>query len=61
MAEDPDEALKDRLGTALGKLTDTLATSHQLARDAERNIAQAHIDAAEAAPGVAVPPVEPPE
>ena len=44
MAEDPDKALKDRLGAALGELTDTLTAAQQVALDAERAIAQAQID-----------------
>jgi hypothetical protein len=55
MAEDPDKALKDRLGAALGKLTDTLTAAQQAALDATRGLAQAQLDT-EAAQPTAVPP-----
>jgi hypothetical protein len=54
MAEDPDQALNDRLGAALGELTDTLTTAQQVSLDAERGITQAQIDTlgSETAPSV---------
>jgi hypothetical protein len=44
MSEDPNKALKDRLGAVLGELTDTLTTAQEVAQDAERGIAQSEID-----------------
>ena len=57
MAEDPDKLLKDRLGTALGELTDTLAAAHQVAVDATRGIAQAQLDTEPTQPTAVSPPV----
>ena len=56
MAEDPDKTLKDRLGAALGELTDTLTTAQQIAFDAERGLAQAQLET-DAAQPAASPPV----
>ena len=57
MAEDPDKLLKDRLGAALGELTDTLTADQQVAVDATRGIEQAQLDTEPAQPTAASPTV----
>ena len=57
MAEDQEKALKDRLGTALGELTDTLTTAQQVALEAQRGLAQAQLEMEPAQPIAMSPPV----